>query len=142
MKSLNVDTNNNIDSHHGDNRCIKRVIFLVTQFAVLIIDLFSGPNIDDLIWLLTGIIGLVFIFVSSIKNAPAIGWFRFFANLFIVLTIAVIGWSLVMIFVFNVFYDGRGGVLIILLVPTLSLWSTGWLALLKLGPFKTRPVPC
>ena len=68
MKSLNVDTNNNIDSHHGDNRCIKRVIFLVTQFAVLIIDLFSGPNIDDLIWLLTGIIGLVFIFVSSIKN--------------------------------------------------------------------------
>jgi hypothetical protein len=139
VKSLNVDIDdNNIDSHNGDKRDVKRVIFIVAQFLVLIIDLFGGPNIDDLVWLLTGLTGLVFICISSIKYAPGIGWFRYLANLLIVLIISIIGWFLILIFIFNVFYDGGGGGILILLSPMLALWSTGWFALLHLGPFKPR----
>jgi hypothetical protein len=137
----NTNGNTNV-LHNIDKHCLKKAVFIGAQFAVLAIDLLCGTNYALLVWMSTGIVGLMFIWVSIFNRAPEIGLGRFFISLLFVLIMAIVVWFFVMIFIFNVFYDNGNVVVLILMLPTLSLWSTGWFSLLHIGPFagRSRPV--
>lgn len=131
-----------------ENQYIKPVIFAIMQIFAIGLVLcrvhypLSFPHLENVI----GLLGFLAVFLFFIEVGQKIGVGRFFLRVIASVVTFGILWFLIFVFlVYRLSDHGDIGALLFfsaIFVPHLSLWSTGWVTLLKLGAFKIRSVSC